>query len=279
MGWRAIPLSPPSNSTVPPPGPTALICTDFDGTLVDPEMNPPFPTELGERIEMLQREGVAWTIATGRSLFQVVQGLTQNGIGVAPDFIISSERELYGRAGINRWMPVGKWNARCAKDHRKLFRSSGRFFKRVKNHVLTATTARYVETMDEPAAIVATSNEEMDEICTFLEEQMQKVPSLGYERNTIYLRFGHTAYSKGTVVGHLAGHLGLSADLVFACGDNYNDLSMLDGQWARHVACPSNSAAPVKEAVLQAGGMVAERPAGLGVLEALDRVFPAAAIR
>ncbi len=256
---------------------TSLICTDFDGTLVDPAMDPPFPAELGACLAQLRNKGTAWAIATGRSLFQAVHGLTQNGISQPPDYIISSERDLFGRTAFNRYVPVGRWNARCAKDHRRLFKANARFFKRVKNHVLTETRARYIETPEEPAGIVATSDEEMDAICGFLHAQMPKVPGIGYERNTVYLRFSHSGYSKGSVIAHLTEHLKLTPDRVFAAGDNYNDLSMLDGRHAKHFACPSNAADAVKTAVREAGGIVAERPAGLGVLDALEHVFAAAA--
>ena len=88
-------------------------------------------------------------------------------------------------------------------------------------------------------------------------------------RNTIYLRFCHEAYSKGTALGELARLTGISREEIFAAGDHYNDLPMLDGRFAQWVACPGNAVAPVKEAVAQAGGYVAKGECSAGVVEAL----------
>ena len=56
---------------------------------------------------------------------------------------------------------------------------------------------------------------------------------------------------------------------IFAVGDHQNDLPMLDGTHARHVACPGNAIDPVKRAVRAAGGYVAREPYSAGVIEAL----------
>jgi hypothetical protein len=44
---------------------------------------------------------------------------------------------------------------------------------------------------------------------------------------------------------------------------------MLDGKYARLVACPANSVDEVKAVVRQAGGYVASASCGAGVVEAL----------
>ena len=101
---------------MPPPPPRALICVDFDGTVVDPSHDPAFPEAMANCLGTLRSHGVAWAIATGRSLFQAVEGIANHGVTPLPDFLISSERELFRRGGHSRWIPVGDWNERCAKD-------------------------------------------------------------------------------------------------------------------------------------------------------------------
>jgi hydroxymethylpyrimidine pyrophosphatase-like HAD family hydrolase len=88
-------------------------------------------------------------------------------------------------------------------------------------------------------------------------------------RNTIYLRFCHEAYSKGTALGELARLTGIESEEIFAAGDHYNDLPMLDGTFAKWVACPGNAVPAVKRAVTEAGGYVGEGMASFGVVEAL----------
>jgi hydroxymethylpyrimidine pyrophosphatase-like HAD family hydrolase len=63
--------------------------------------------------------------------------------------------------------------------------------------------------------------------------------------------------------------LEIPAAEIFAAGDHYNDISMLDGRFARYPACPGNAIAEVKEAVRNAGGYVAAQDHGAGVHEAL----------
>ncbi len=253
---------------------TSLIATDFDGTVIDPESETPFPQELGSAIQALQEKGSAWAICTGRSLNQANDGILQYCDPIWPDFLISSERQLYIRNRFHRWVPLGKWNSREAKDHQKLFKGNRRFFKKIRNYIEKETSARYIATDHEPAGIIATDDAEMYRICTHLDEILPKVPTLGYERNSIYLRFSHNAYSKGTTLAELTRTLGLAPQAIFAAGDNYNDLSMLDKQHAEMLACPHNANDTVKNTVTKAGGHVSEKNCGQGVLEALKHFFP-----
>ena len=88
-------------------------------------------------------------------------------------------------------------------------------------------------------------------------------------RNTMYLRFCHEDYNKGTALGELGRLLGLEPAQIFAAGDHFNDLPMLDGRFAQWVACPSNAVEPVKELVRAKGGYVASSECSGGVVEAL----------
>ena len=54
---------------------------------------------------------------------------------------------------------------------------------------------------------------------------------------------------------------------------NVNDLSMLDGRYARWPAAPGNAIDEVKEAVRKAGGYVATARCSDGVVEALRHFF------
>ncbi|HEY2614154.1 MAG TPA: HAD hydrolase family protein, partial [Chthoniobacterales bacterium] len=56
---------------------------------------------------------------------------------------------------------------------------------------------------------------------------------------------------------------------IFAAGDHHNDISMLDGRFAKYPSCPANAIPEVKGAVRSAGGYVAAQECGAGVHEAL----------
>ena len=121
-----------------------------------------------------------------------------------------------------------------------------------------------------PLCIIAMHASDADRIHERIEEECLRVESLTVVRNAIYFRFGHTRYSKGTTLGEIARLLGVKREEVFAAGDHYNDLSMLDGTHAGQVAAPSNAIPVVKRAVRAAGGYVSEKSCGLGVVDALD---------
>ena len=85
----------------------------------------------------------------------------------------------------------------CVKN---LFKKQRKFIETIRIYVEQETKARWVASQDEPAAIIASSEQEMDSICSHLDVQItQREPKyLAYERNSIYLRFSHSEYNKGT---------------------------------------------------------------------------------
>ena len=254
--------------------PKRLLCFDFDGTLIDSGTNAPVPPELLQRITALkEQEGCVWTINTGRSLFQAIAGITDHVVFPYPDYVIAKEREIYYQNEHNRWVDFGDWNKCCEKAHLRLFRSHKKFFGRVREYLERHTSAKFVESEEEPAGIIAHDEPEMGRICAFIDEHCKELPELAYERNTIYLRFAHRDYNKGSALAELARLLEVPVADVFAAGDNHNDLSMLCGQNAEMVACPANAVAKVRETVRAAGGFVSKDTAGAGMCQALDHFF------
>jgi hydroxymethylpyrimidine pyrophosphatase-like HAD family hydrolase len=90
-----------------------------------------------------------------------------------------------------------------------------------------------------------------------------------YQRNTVYLRFCHRDYHKGSALGELCRLEGMDPARVLAAGDHYNDIPMLDGRHARHAACPANAIEAVKHRVRLSGGYVADRNYADGIADAL----------
>ncbi|MCA1596055.1 MAG: HAD hydrolase family protein, partial [Chloroflexi bacterium] len=74
---------------------------------------------------------------------------------------------------------------------------------------------------------------------------------------------------KGAALAELSRLLEIPREQTFAAGDHFNDISMLDGRYAKFPACPANAISEVKETVRGAGGYVAGSDCGAGVYEAL----------
>lgn len=257
----------------PPPQHQAILCFDFDGTLVSRQPNPEAMRSLLTMLHDLRERGSAWVINTGRSLHQTLDGLTQHGIRQMPDFIVAREGEIFRPGPYQRWVDVGEWNNQRSSDHKRLYKASGKFFRELRAWLEAHTTAAFISEPQDPAGIISSSEEEMEMICAWLEPQLQSHPELDYQRNSIYLRFTHQRYSKGTALRHLADWLGVTPEQTFVAGDNHNDLSMLTREVAHCLACPSNSLDIVKETIQSQQGYVAAHPATEGCIEALAHYF------
>jgi hydroxymethylpyrimidine pyrophosphatase-like HAD family hydrolase len=249
-----------------------LLSMDFDGTLIRDWAPPPFPAELVHALNRLREHGASIAVNTGRTINLVEQGLKYTGFPIRPDFALTTEREVF-RWTDSGWEDFGGWNARCLEDHAILYAKIGRLLLEIEAYVIRETGARVYREEERVSGIVARTNPEMDEIARFIDERRKAFPEFAYQRNSIYLRFCHVAYHKGAALAELQRLIGVSTDVTFAAGDNFNDLPMLDGVFARFVACPSNAIEEVKATVRKQGGFVAAQDSGSGIAEALDHFF------
>ena len=250
-----------------------LLSMDFDGTLVRDWAPPPYPEMLVRTLNQLRRNGVLIAINTGRTIHHVEEGLEYTGFPVRPDFALTTEREVFRWTG-STWEDYGEWNLQCQEEHDALYAKIESLLQKIEEYVDTNTAARLFYEEGRLSGVVSTNNSEMDEICQFIAAQCLSFPDFAWQRNSIYLRFCHIAYHKGTALAELQRLTEISSDDTFAAGDNFNDLPMLNLSFARFLACPSNAVDDVKQTVRRQGGFVASQDSGLGVDEALRFFFP-----
>lgn len=245
-----------------------LLSTDFDGTLIghgsDGRCSPAFAAVLQEHA----RQGGLWAVNTGRGLEHAIAGLQVFGAPVWPDFLLTHERHVFRRRTNEVWDAHGSWNDICQQRHEELFGRAGGIFGTMEklSETLEGVVVLYEE--ETPAGLITASEELMDEVIVHLQREAQAVSDFGYQRNTIYLRFCHRDYHKGSALGELCRLENIAAEEVLAAGDHCNDLSMLDGSYAGMPACPGNAIEQVKETVRRAGGYVARENWADGVAEA-----------
>lgn len=251
-----------------------VLSFDFDGTLVAHDETPMVQAGFFQLMESMRESHRAlWGLNTGRSLAHALEGMLESRFLLLPDFIIAREREIYLRNEFGRWVGINDWNKACDKDHRKLFRKNKRLLKRLRKWVEKNTQAAWGSQEDEPAGIVATTLEEMALILAEIDKEIASTPELSYQRNSVYLRFSHRDYHKGSAIAEYARQQGLGADRVFAMGDGHNDLDMLDVELAKYIACPDNSEEDIKKHVLDQGGFVSSSRASQGVIDALQKLL------
>jgi hypothetical protein len=246
-----------------------LLSTDFDGTLVDHFATPPVVPELFEALTELRSRGVLWAVNTGRELHHIVEGLAEFNFPIEPDFVLTAEREVFHRGKDGCWQDFGDWNVRCAAAHNALFAQAGPLLADIRTFLETHVKAHPIFEGEHMIGLATDTDEDMDRVCEFLDRERGRVPGFHFMRNTVYVRFCHEDYSKGTALAELGRLTDIQPQEIFATGDHFNDLPMLDGRHASYVACPSNSVEAVKRAVEAAGGYIARGQCSAGVVEAL----------
>lgn len=257
-----------------PPVATAILSFDFDGTLHHPSEYPPVPVDFFETILQLRHEqGVVWGINTGRSMAQMVDGFIESRFPFLPDWVVAREREVYFPNNFGRWLPEAKWNKRCEKEIHALFKRSKKLLARLRHEVEQHTGAQWIELEGDPAGIISKTEEEMEWIVDHIAPIAAAEPHFAWQRNSIYLRFGHRDFQKGSSLAHVAGHYQLPVSRRFAIGDSHNDFEMLDPANTGMIACPSNAVQDIKGHVTSHGGLITRAAHGHGAVEALKHYF------
>jgi hydroxymethylpyrimidine pyrophosphatase-like HAD family hydrolase len=259
----------------PPPRPCLVLSFDFDGTLHHPAEQPPVAPEFFAAVERLRRERHAlWGINTGRAMPHMIEGFAESRFPFLPDWVVVREREILLPNAFGRWVGHAAWNRRCEAEHARLFRRARKLLKAIRHEIEEHTGARWITEDGDPAGIIARTEEEMEWIAGRVTELAGGEPLLGWQRNSIYLRFGHRHFQKGSSLAEIARLHGLEPAQVFAAGDSHNDLDMLDRAVAAMLACPANAVPEVRARVLAQGGHAAAAPHSAGVVEALHHWFP-----
>ena len=250
-----------------------LICTDFDGTIAEPD-GKPISRAFFERLADCRKKGVVyWVINTGRTFESLQEDLIKRRVPIWPDWIVAMEREIWlvrDRRGVG-WF---EWNRKCELMHQQLWGSVKPLWRLIEDYIVRHTKATLAEDAGSPLGIIASCEEEADEISAFVEPLLKDWPMLTAVRNSIYFRFSHKSYNKGACLEAIAHGMGVLPLQIMAIGDHLNDLPMLDRRYAHHLACPANAVDLVKKKVASQGGHVCTGGVADGVIEAWDRFFP-----
>lgn len=247
-----------------------LLSTDFDGTLIAIGSNGRCPPNFAAALQEHNRLGGLWAINTGRSLNHAIDGLKLFNAPLAPNFLLTNEREIYRRTADGQWMPHGDWNSISRRRHGELFEQALEMFAFIERLAQESDQITILYEEELPAGLVTSSEEVMEIVARDIQREAERLPDFSFQRNSIYLRFCHRDYHKGSALGELCRLEGIEADVVFAAGDHFNDLSMLDGSCAKMTACPANAIDPVKQLVRRSQGYIADKCWADGVAEALD---------
>src|SRR5262249_20636987 len=140
---------------------------------------------------------------------------------LTPDFALTTEREMFRWTG-DGWEPFSGWNERCQQDHQKLFNDAGLLLAEIEEYVVSRRKARLHREFGLLVGLVAQTDVEMDHIVDYLHSRRGQVENFSFQRNSVYLRFCHVVYNKGSVLKALQTQLGIRPEETFAAGDNFN---------------------------------------------------------
>lgn len=246
-----------------------LLSTDFDGTLIGHQPDARTARSLSAALTDLRQAGAVWAVNTGRQLWFALEGLEQVHLPHDPEFVLTSEKDIYRRVEEGSWEAFGDWNARTEERTLDLFGRAAHVFAAIER---LATVEDGIEVLYENgrlAGLMTADPETMDRAAELVRDMAVDVPEFSFNRNDVWMRFTHREIHKGSALAELARLLGIPRDEVLAIGDHHNDIPMLDGSAAGMVACPGNAVAAVQDVVRRNGGYVSPHPWGEGVADAI----------
>jgi hydroxymethylpyrimidine pyrophosphatase-like HAD family hydrolase len=250
-----------------------IVSTDFDGTLTSPSepgvLSPEFTHWLGLA---RKKSRVTWIINTGRSWEGLSAELERRNAPVWPDWVALVEREIYRVRNKSAWSHAS-WNDRCTRTHARLFEKTKILWQKMRADFHPIENLQLIKDIGCPLGLIAHSEKQADELEIEILKRISPYPELILIRNSIYFRFGHGDFTKGSCLREIAAQEGAGPSECFAAGDHFNDLTMLNQSSARYLCCPSNSVEKVKTQVRLEQGYVSKFAESKGVVEGLNHYF------
>ncbi len=219
-----------------------------------------------------EKRRIVWVINTGRHWEGLLPDLIKYETPLWPDWVALIEREIH-RVHDGQAHSHDEWNTTCTEIHADLFERARPAFEKTRLDLASYKDLAFVDDIGSPLGMVATDENQANEVETAIAPLLDAFPDMHAVRNSIYFRFAHIDYHKGSCLGMIASEENIPPAQCFAAGDHRNDLAMLDRKYAHAITCPSNSDPSVIEQVNQQGGYVAGAPAGDGVAEALTHFY------
>ncbi len=186
-----------------------------------------------------------------------------------PEFVLTSEKDIFRRVEEGSWEAFGDWNARTERRTLDLFRRAEHVFAAIEKLAATEDGLEVLYENGRLAGLMTAEPGMMERTAGLVRQVAADVPEFSFNTNHVWMRFAHREIHKGSALAELARLLGIPRGEVLAIGDHLNDLPMLDGSAAGMVACPSNAVREVQEMVRRHDGYISPHPWGEGVADAI----------
>ena len=213
-----------------------LLSTDFDGTLIGHHPDARTARSLSGALTGLRQSGAVWAVNTGRQLWFALEGLEQVHLPHDPEFVLTSEKDIYRRVEEGNWEAFGDWNARTEERTMDLFGRAAHVFAAIERLAAGEDGIEVLYENGRLAGLMTVDPETMDRAADLVRDMAADVPEFSFNRNDVWMRFTHREIHKGSALAELARLLDIPRGEVLAIGDHHNDIPMLDGSAAGMVS-------------------------------------------
>lgn len=249
----------------------ALVCLDFDGTILALDgVEPVFDRAAIDVLNDLAARGIAWCANSGRDRSDqraILERSYDAGLNHRPVALMCSESLIFPARG-GDYESLEPWNTEVGRCMAILQQALREALDRECADLLVRHQPRTFFTQAYTAFLLPVSDEGLlsrfhDELEAVLSARTDAVVT----RNGSWFNCLPRSAGKGAILSHFARRYGYAQARILAVGDHINDLSMLDGEAAASVGCPSDAYPAVRERVRAAGGRVAASPGPSGTVE------------
>ena len=129
--------------TVPLSSRLRFLCTDFDGTIAEPDHKPISPVFFERLMTWRKRAPLYWVINTGRTFESLREELVRRKAPIWPDWVVALEREIWlvrDKRGVG-WF---EWNRKCELMHTQLFETVRPLWTLIEDYISRHTKAQLV---------------------------------------------------------------------------------------------------------------------------------------
>lgn len=260
--------------------PIALICLDFDGTVLAYDESPGLLHPLVVReLNALKERGVSWCTNSGRdaaSQLEILDLSRGRGLAHPPEALLCGESLIFERRD-GRYVPCEPWNSTTLGLQRRFHGG----IQETVRPLLDGWRAKFeaeVYLGDEHTVFnVADVDSRPARLLAELAAALKGAGDAVVTRNGGWLSVLPEELGKGNVLRGYYLNSPFRREATLAVGDHLNDLSMLDGAAAGYVGCPGDAVPEVVAAVEAAGGYVATSGGPEGTVEVIQHFLRGAA--
>lgn len=254
-----------------------LIALDFDWTLVEHKPDKPYISgELMDFVKEFINKGNYAGIISGRPVWGFKCSITDAGFEWAkpfPNFLVARESYLWEYD--TNYVDIKELNGEAHNDISSLNLILSKHLNGIinmlkNNNIIVSNFYIYGEFATEIHVSSDKADTALELVKNYVSEH--KIPNADVHRNGIMITIYHNKYGKGNTLKRVAQYYGLKPEEVLAVGDNYNDISMIDGKFGFVGGCVGNAVDDIKNTVKKNGGYVGDGFASEGVMDIIRQL-------